>query len=35
VIDSAIHAWLNIATLLVIVGGCFYASLIPYMMRDE
>lgn len=28
---DAIHAWANIATLLVLVGGVFYASLWRYM----
>ena len=28
------HTWLNVATLLIIVGLAFYASLIPYMTRE-
>lgn len=28
---DAIHAWLNLATLLVLVGGVFYASLWKHM----
>jgi hypothetical protein len=32
---DALHAWMNIATLLVIVGGCCYLSLIPYMTSDD
>lgn len=34
-IQSALHVWLNVAAVLVLVGAAFYVSLIPYMTRDE
>lgn len=34
-IDNGIHVWLNVATVLVLVGAAFYASLIPYMTRGD
>lgn len=30
-----LHAWLNVATALVLAGGAFYVSLIPYMTRND
>jgi hypothetical protein len=35
VIDDLLHTWLNVATVLVLVGAAFYLTLIPYMTRDE
>jgi len=35
VIDALLHTWLNVATLLVLVGAAFYCTLLPYMTRDE
>lgn len=32
---DAIHAWMNAACLMVIVGVATYATLIPYMTRDK
>lgn len=29
--DEHLHLWLNVATLLVVCGGAFYASLWRYM----
>jgi len=34
-IETSISVWLNVTTFLVFVGACVYASLIPYMTRDE
>ena len=34
-IDSMLHTWLNVATLLILVGAAFYCTLLPYMTRDE
>lgn len=34
-IDSALNLWLNVATILVLVGAAFYISLIPYMTKDD
>jgi hypothetical protein len=33
--NAALHVWLNVATVLVLAGAVFYATLIPYMTRDE
>ena len=30
-IDQYVHTWLNVATILVIAGSLFYASLWRYM----
>lgn len=35
VVVTALNIWLNVATLLVLVGAAFYLSLIPYMTRDK
>jgi hypothetical protein len=35
VIDNLLHVWLNVGTVLVLVGAAFYLTLIPYMTRDE
>jgi hypothetical protein len=35
VIDNLLHTWLNVATLLALVGAAFYCTLFPYMTRDE
>lgn len=29
------NIWLNVLAVLILVGAAFYASLIPYMTRDE
>jgi hypothetical protein len=34
-IESSISVWLNVTTFLVFVGAVCYASLIPFMTRDE
>lgn len=34
-IEDALHGWLNMATVLVAAGAVAYATLIPYMTRDE
>ena len=33
-LDSALNAWMNAATVLVLAGAVVYATLIPYMTRD-
>jgi hypothetical protein len=35
VIDAMLNTWLNVATLLALVGAAFYCTLFPYMTRDE
>ncbi len=34
-IEDRLTLWLNIATGLVLTGAIFYATLIPYMTRDD
>lgn len=34
-IDDALHVWLNVATVLVLVGAAFYISLLPYMTGGD
>lgn len=34
-LDAAINAWLNVATVLVLIGAAFYFSLIPYMTGGD
>jgi hypothetical protein len=33
--NESLHTWLNVATVLVLAGAIFYASLIPFMTRDD
>jgi hypothetical protein len=33
-IDSALHTWANVATILVLAGAACYLSLGRYMTRD-
>lgn len=33
-LDSALNVWMNAATVLVLAGAVFYATLIPFMTRD-
>ncbi len=35
VIEHALHVWLNVAAILVLVGAAFYVSLLPYMTREK
>jgi hypothetical protein len=34
-IEHSISLWLNVTTFLVFVGAFVYASLIPYMTKDD
>jgi hypothetical protein len=33
-IDSALHTWANVATILILAGAICYLSLLPYMTDD-
>jgi hypothetical protein len=33
-IDSALHIWASVATILILAGAICYLSLLPYMTRD-
>lgn len=33
--DDSLNTWLNVATVLVLAGAIFYATLIPFMTRDD
>jgi hypothetical protein len=34
-IEKLLHTWLNVGTLLVLVGAAFYCTLLPYMTRED